>query len=78
MIAGLPRNPEFLGSLAKELKKICGTRGKTSEDSVELQGDQRDRLREILSRTSRALSRQFFKARHSKRDRAGKQGRPRG
>jgi translation initiation factor 1 len=50
VIDGLPRNPGFLAGLAKELKKSCGTGGKAGEDSVELQGDQREHLHELLSR----------------------------
>jgi translation initiation factor 1 len=50
VIHGLPKNTAFLESLAKELKKSCGTGGKAGEDFVELQGDQRDRLRDLLTR----------------------------
>lgn len=50
VIDGLPRNSEFLESLAKELKKSCGTGGKAGDDSIELQGDQRERLHDLLSR----------------------------
>ena len=49
VIDGLPRNSEFLAGLAKELKKSCGTGGKAGEDFVELQGDQRERLHDLLS-----------------------------
>lgn len=50
VIDGLPRNSGFLAALARELKKSCGTGGKAGEDSVELQGDQRERLHDLLSR----------------------------
>jgi len=50
IIDGLPRNPDFLDSLAKEWKKSCGTGGHAGEGSIELQGDQRERLREILAK----------------------------
>lgn len=50
VIHGLPKNATFLESLAKELKKSCGAGGKAGEDCVELQGDQRDRLRDLLAR----------------------------
>ncbi len=50
VIHGLPKNSAFLESIAKELKKSCGAGGKAGEDYVELQGDQRERLREILAR----------------------------
>jgi translation initiation factor 1 len=48
VIHGLPKNDAFLESLAKELKKACGAGGKAGVDFVELQGDQRERLRELL------------------------------
>jgi translation initiation factor 1 len=48
IIDGLPGNPDFLESLAKEWKKSCGTGGHAGEGSIELQGDQRERLRELL------------------------------
>jgi translation initiation factor 1 len=50
VIDGLPRNSEFLAAMAKELKKSCGTGGRAGEDFVELQGDQRERLHDLLSR----------------------------
>ena len=52
IVDGLPRNAPFLDVLAKELKKACGTGGHAGEGSVELQGDQRERLRELLARKS--------------------------
>lgn len=59
MIDGLPRNREFIESLARDLKKSCGTGGRVGSDPsstggqapfVELQGDHRERLREILAK----------------------------
>jgi translation initiation factor 1 len=50
VVGGLPRNPSFLQTLAKELKKSCGTGGHAGESSVELQGDQRERLRDLLAK----------------------------
>jgi len=50
VIDGLPDNPAFLADTAKELKRACGTGGSVAERSVELQGDQRERLRDLLSR----------------------------
>jgi translation initiation factor 1 len=50
VIDGLPKNSEFLAALARELKRSCGTGGKTGEASVELQGDQRERLQDLLGR----------------------------
>ena len=44
----LPRNATFLKELMQELKRACGTGGATTEDAIELQGDLRDRVRELL------------------------------
>ena len=48
VVYGLPRNTTFLKELAQELKRVCGTGGAPGEDSVELQGDLRDRVRDYL------------------------------
>ncbi|HEX4439167.1 MAG TPA: translation initiation factor [Thermoanaerobaculia bacterium] len=50
VIAGLPRNAEWLEALCKDLKKACGAGGSAGEDFVEIQGDHRERLRELLAR----------------------------
>jgi len=50
VIHGLPKNTAFLESLSKELKKTCGAGGKVNDGLVELQGDQRDRLRDLLGK----------------------------
>jgi translation initiation factor 1 len=50
VIDGLPANRDFLNDVARELKKSCGTGGRTGETDVELQGDHRERLRELLAR----------------------------
>jgi translation initiation factor 1 len=49
-IDGLPRNPAFLGTLARDLKKSFGTGGRAGEDHVEIQGDHREALRTALQR----------------------------
>jgi translation initiation factor 1 len=49
VVGGLPKNGAFLTSLLQELKKACGTGGRADENAVELQGDQRERLRELLA-----------------------------
>ena len=48
VVYGLPHNAAFLSELAQELKRACGTGGIVVEDGVELQGDLRDRVREVL------------------------------
>lgn len=44
----LPRNPAFLKELASKLKRLCGTGGTAKDTTIELQGDYRERLRQIL------------------------------
>jgi translation initiation factor 1 len=48
VVAGLPANERFLAALASELKRACGTGGTVAEAAVEIQGDQRERLRPLL------------------------------
>jgi translation initiation factor 1 len=50
VVDGLPDNREFVDALARELKKACGTGGVAGAGSIELQGDQRERLRELLGK----------------------------
>jgi translation initiation factor 1 len=50
MIDGLPANRSFLEGLARELKKSCGAGGRVGETFVEIQGDHRERLRDLLAR----------------------------
>ncbi len=50
ILDGLPRNGAYLDQLCRDLKKACGTGGAVGEDSIELQGDQRERLRELLQK----------------------------
>jgi translation initiation factor 1 len=55
VVYALPRNAEFLKNLAQELKRVCGTGGTVTDDSVELQGDQRDRVRVYLQQKGYAV-----------------------
>lgn len=50
VIDGLPANRAYLDDLCRHLKKACGTGGAAGEDWIELQGDQRERLRELLEK----------------------------
>ena len=50
VVDGLPNNAAYLDELLAALKKACGTGGRTGEGSLELQGDQRERLRDLLAR----------------------------
>ena len=49
VIDGLPRNAGFLAAVSDELKRACGTGGRIRERSLELQGDQREKLRRLLT-----------------------------
>ncbi len=48
VVSGLPENDEFLKELSQELKRACGTGGTVVDGGVELQGDLRERVREVL------------------------------
>jgi len=48
VVDGLPQNAAFLKELSQELKRACGTGGTAADGAVELQGDLRDRVRELL------------------------------
>lgn len=48
LITGLPLGEDELKSLAKELKRRCGTGGTVKEGVIEIQGDHRDSLVEEL------------------------------
>jgi translation initiation factor 1 len=48
VITGLRLNEKDLKALAKELKKKCGAGGTVAERNIEIQGDLRDRLVELL------------------------------
>jgi translation initiation factor 1 len=50
VIDGLPRNQPFLEGLASELKRACGSGGTVADGRVEIQGDQRERLRDLLGK----------------------------
>jgi len=49
VVYGLPQNAEFLKELSQELKRACGTGGTVVEGEVELQGDLRPRVRDVLA-----------------------------
>lgn len=48
VVYDLPANAALLNGLASELKRACGTGGAVVEDTVEIQGDLRDRVRDVL------------------------------
>jgi translation initiation factor 1 len=50
VVDGLPRNEPFLAAIASELKRACGSGGTVAEGRVEIQGDQREKIRDLLAR----------------------------
>ncbi len=49
VIDGLPDNRPFVATLAAELKRACGVGGTSAAGTIEIQGDQRARLRPLLA-----------------------------
>jgi translation initiation factor 1 len=45
VISGIPLDAAALKNLTKELKKRCGVGGSSKDDSIEIQGDQREILK---------------------------------
>ena len=50
VVYDLPRNEAFLKDLGQRLKRECGTGGSVTGNTIELQGEMRDRVRGILQR----------------------------
>ena len=48
VVYDLPRNAAFLKELARDLKQACGAGGTVQDDAIEVQGDLRDRIRDLL------------------------------
>jgi translation initiation factor 1 len=48
VVYDLPRNAAFLEDLCRELKRACGAGGAVRDGAIEIQGDLRDRIRELL------------------------------
>jgi translation initiation factor 1 len=48
VLEGLPGNAQLLKTLARQLKSSCGTGGTVVEGRIELQGDHREQLRNLL------------------------------
>ena len=48
VVYDLPHNDAFLKDLSKKLKRTCGTGGAVVDNTIELQGELRDRVRGLL------------------------------
>ena len=49
LIAGLHHNPTTLEDIARMLKQHCGAGGTVKEGTIEIQGDQRQKVKEFLT-----------------------------
>jgi len=49
-ISGVPLPEAELKALAKKLKQTCGSGGSVKNAIIEIQGDHRDKLRELLTK----------------------------
>jgi translation initiation factor 1 len=50
VVTGFQVSPETLQGLAKQLKNQCGTGGTAKDNTIEIQGDFRPKLLEILTK----------------------------
>ncbi|MEG4282429.1 translation initiation factor [Microcoleus sp. A006_D1] len=50
VISGFQEKPETLADLAKQLKAQCGTGGTAKENEIEIQGEHKQKLAEILKK----------------------------
>lgn len=50
IISGFQGKPETLADLAKQLKAQCGTGGTVKENEIEIQGEHKQKLLEILTK----------------------------
>ncbi|MDD0852457.1 translation initiation factor [Halobacteriovorax sp. GB3] len=46
----IPENPTYFKKLSKELKAACGVGGSFKNDTIEIQGDQREKIRAFLEK----------------------------
>jgi translation initiation factor 1 len=57
LVSGVPLAPDELKKLAKELKQKCGTGGTLKDGVIEIQGDHRDVLLDLLKAKGWAVKR---------------------
>ncbi len=48
IVSGLQHNPDTMEDIARLLKQYCGAGGTVKDRNIEIQGDQRDRVKEKL------------------------------
>jgi translation initiation factor 1 len=49
VLTGLPGTPAQVAALAAELRAACGAGGTARDETVELQGDQREKVAAVLA-----------------------------
>lgn len=57
IVSGLQMTEKDLKALAKELKKKCGTGGTVRDGKIEIQGEQRDKLVDLLTKKGMTVKR---------------------
>lgn len=57
VITGLPLDASGLKAMARELKARCGSGGTIRENTIEIQGDHRDHLVELLTQKGYSVKR---------------------
>jgi len=50
LIKGLALKPDALKTYAKKLKQLCGTGGTVKDGIIEIQGEQREKLKTVLEK----------------------------
>ena len=55
LITGIPLTDKELSTLAKQLKKKCGSGGTVKNGAIEIQGDHRELLAELLTQQGYAV-----------------------
>lgn len=55
LVKGLPLTADALKALAKELKQVCGTGGTVKDGVIEIQGEQREKLKPVLEKKGYAV-----------------------
>ncbi|MGA7161659.1 MAG: translation initiation factor [Bacteroidota bacterium] len=57
IVAGLQHNPATMEELARILKRYCGAGGTVKQGNIEIQGDQRERVKEKLQEIGYVITR---------------------
>ncbi len=56
VIAGFQHNPSTMEDIARILKQYCGAGGTVKGMTIEIQGDQRERVKEILQKINYSVA----------------------